>query len=94
MSKKLKHFSHIVKKFTAHNDLISAKQQPHVLCRIFADLVQILVRGTVSGVFLARMLNTIQVWPTVEVMRRDFNEYYMTQVPMTENQLGEVQIME
>ena len=24
----------------------------------------------------------------VEVMRRDFNEHHMTQVPITENQLG------
>ena len=30
----------------------------------------------------------------VEAMRRDFNEHHTTQVPMTENQLGEVQIME
>ena len=29
----------------------------------------------------------------VEVMRRDFNEHHMTQVPMTENQLGIMQIM-
>ena len=30
----------------------------------------------------------------VEVMRRDFNEHHMTQEPMTENQLGELQMME
>ena len=30
----------------------------------------------------------------VEVMRRDFNEHHMTQVPMTENQLEEMQMME
>ena len=30
----------------------------------------------------------------VEVMRRDFNEHHMTQVPMTENQLEEIQMME
>ena len=30
----------------------------------------------------------------VEVMRRDFNEHHMTQVPMTENQLEEIQVME
>ena len=27
----------------------------------------------------------------MEVMRRDFNEHHMTQVPMTENQLEEMQ---
>ena len=35
----------------------------------------------------------IQVWLMVEVMRRDINEHHMTHVPMTENQLGEVQMM-
>ena len=30
----------------------------------------------------------------VEVMRRDFNEHHMTQVPMTETQLGEIQMIE
>ena len=30
----------------------------------------------------------------VEVMRRDFNEHHMTQVHMTESQLGEMQMME
>ena len=58
------------------------------------DLVQIQVRETVSGVFLARMDIPIQVWHIVEVMRRDFNEHHMTQVPMTENQLEEMQMME
>ena len=58
------------------------------------DLVQIQVRETVSGVFLARMGISIQVWYMVEVMRRDFNELHMTQVPMTENQLEEMQMME
>ena len=53
------------------------------------DLVQIQVRETVFGVFLARMDIPIQVWLLVEVMRRDFNEHNMTQVPLTENQLGE-----
>ena len=36
----------------------------------------------------------IQVWHMVEVMRRDFNNYHMMQVPMTENQLGEMQLNE
>ena len=36
----------------------------------------------------------IQVWHMVEVMRRDFNEHHLTQVPPTENQLGEMQMME
>ena len=58
------------------------------------DLVQIQVRETVSGVFLARIDIPIQVWHMVEVMRRDFNEHHMTQVPMTENQLEEMQMME
>ena len=57
------------------------------------DLVQIQVRETVSGVFLARMDIPIQTWHMVEVMRRDSNEYHMTQVPMTENQLEEMQMM-
>ena len=59
-----------------------------------ADLVQIQVRETVCGVFLAPMDIPIQVWHMVEVMRRDFNEHHTTQVLPTENQLGEMQIME
>ena len=35
----------------------------------------------------------IQVWLMVQVTQRDFNEHHMTQVPMTENQLGEMQMM-
>ena len=58
------------------------------------DLVQIQVRETVPGVFLARMDIQIQVWHMVEVMRRDFNEHHMMQVPITENQLGTMQMME
>ena len=50
------------------------------------DLVQIQVRETVSGAFLARMDIPIQVWHMVEVMQRDFNEHHRTQVPITENQ--------
>ena len=57
------------------------------------DLVQIQVRETVSGVFLARMDIPIQVWHMVEVMRWDFNEHHMMQVPITENQLGTMQMM-
>ena len=57
------------------------------------DLVQIRVRETVSGVFLARMDILIQVWHMVDVMRRDFNEHHMMQVPITENQLGTMQMM-
>ena len=59
-----------------------------------ADLVQIQVRETVCGVFLARMDIPIQVWHMVEVLRRDFNEHHITQVTPTENQLGEMQMME
>ena len=58
------------------------------------DLVQIQVRKTVSEVFLARMDIPIQVWHMVEVMRRDFNEQHLMQVPITENQLEEMQMME
>ena len=58
------------------------------------DIVRIQVRETVSGVFLARMGIPIQVWHMVEVMRKDFNEQHMMQVPITENQLGTVQTME
>ena len=57
------------------------------------DLVQIQVRETVSGIFLARMDIAIQVWHMVEVMRKDFNEHHMTQVPITENQLGTMGMM-
>ena len=52
------------------------------------------VRETVCGVFLAQLDIPIQVWHMVEVMRRDFNEHHMTQVPITENQLGTMQMME
>ena len=52
------------------------------------------MRETVCGVFLARMDIPIQVWHMVEVMRRDFNEHHITQVPPTESQLGEMQMME
>ena len=57
------------------------------------DLVQIQVRETVSGVFLARMDNPNQVWDMVEMMRISFNEHHITQEPMTEIQLGEMRIM-
>ena len=58
------------------------------------DLVQVHMRETVSGVFLARMNIPIQVWQMVEVMRRDFSEHHMMQVPITENQLRTMQMME
>ena len=58
------------------------------------DLVQIQVRETVSGVFLARMDIPILVWHMVEVMQRDFNQHHMMQVPITENQLATMQMME
>ena len=38
-----------------------------------ADLVQIQVRETVCGVFLARMDIPIQVWHMVEVIRTSYN---------------------
>ena len=58
------------------------------------DLVQIQVRETVSGVFLAQMDIPIQLRHMVEVMPRDFNEHHMMQVPITENQLGTMQMTE
>ena len=58
------------------------------------DLVQIQVRETVSGVFLARVDIPIQVWHMVEMMQKDFSEHHMMQVPITENQLGTMQMME
>ena len=57
-------------------------------------LVQIQERETVSVIFMVRMAIPIQVWHMVEVMRRDFNEHHMTQVPITENQLGTMQMIE
>ena len=54
--------------------------------------VQMQVREIFSGVFLARMDIPIQVWHMVEVMQRDFSEHHMMQVPMTENQLGDMQM--
>ena len=64
------------------------------LVEILSDLVQVQVRETVSGVFLARLVISNQVWHMVVVMRRDFNEHHMTQVPTTNNQLGTRQMME
>ena len=59
------------------------------------DLVKIQVRETDRGVFFSSRKDIpIQVWHKVEVMCRDFNEHQITQVPMTENQLGEMQMME
>ena len=64
------------------------------LVEFSADLVQIQVRETICGVFLARMDIPIQVWHKVEVMRKDYNEHHITQLPLTENILGEMQMME
>ena len=58
------------------------------------DLVQIQVSETVSGIFLNWTDIPIQVWHMVEVMQRDFIEHHMTQVPITENQLGTKQMIE
>ena len=46
------------------------------------DLVQIQVRETVFGVFLAGKIIPIQLWHIVDVMRRDFNEHHLTQTPI------------
>ena len=61
---------------------------------LWRHLVQIQKLETVSAVFLAQMNIPIQVWHMVEVMQRDFNEHHMTQVTITENQLGTMQMME
>ena len=58
------------------------------------NLVQIQVRETISGAFLAQMDIPIQVWHTVEKIRKDFNEHHMTKLPIRENQLGAMQMME
>ena len=56
------------------------------------DIVQMQVRKTSSGIFQAQMDIPIQVWYVVEVLRRDFNDHHMMQVPMTENHFGEMQM--
>ena len=61
---------------------------------VSADLVQIQVRETVCGVFWHKWTSQIQVWHMVEVMRRDFNEHHTMQVRITENQHGEMQMIE
>ena len=58
------------------------------------NLVQVQVRKTVSGVFLAPMDIPFQVWHMVEGMQRDFNEHHMTQKCIKENQLGTMQKVE
>ena len=53
------------------------------------------MRETVSGeVFLAQMAIPIQVRHKVEVMRMNFNEHHINQVPITVNQLGSNQTTE
>ena len=76
--------------------MIFSVQTSNLTCSVefLPDLVQNKVRETFSGVFLARMDIPIQVWHMVEVMRRDFNEHHMTQVPTIEDQLEEMQMME
>ena len=75
--------------------IFSVQNNKHMFSvELSADLVQIQVRETVCGVFLARMDIPIQVWHMVEVMSRDFNEHHITQVPPTENQIGKMQMME
>ena len=59
-----------------------------------AYLVEIQVRETVFRVFLARMDIPTQVWHMVEVMLMNFNENHITQVPKTENQLEEMQMID
>ena len=59
---------------------------------LLSDLVQFQVRQTVSGVILAQMELFIQ-WLMMEMMRRDFNEHHMVQLPILENQLGAMDIM-
>ena len=64
------------------------------LVKFSPDLVQFQVRETVSGVLLARIDIQMQVWHMVEVMRRDLKERLMTQVPITENQLVKLRMIE
>ena len=86
----------ILTQIFGQNDLDSTKKNNSLIFSVefSADLVKIQVRQTVCGVFLARMDIPIQFWHVVEVMRRDFNKHHITQVPPTENQLGEMQMME
>ena len=74
--------------------MIFSVQNSNLMYSLSPDLLQIQVRETVSGVFLARTDIPIQVWHMVEVMQRDFNEHRMIQVPITENQLLTMQMME
>ena len=87
-------FSVFFTQLIAQNDLLSAKQQPYVFGRILAWSSTNPSARKVSGVFLAQMDIPIQVWHMVDVMRGDFNEHQMTQVPITEKQLGTMQMME
>ena len=76
--------------------MIFSVQNSHLINSVefSPDLVQIQVRETTSGVFLARMDTPIQVWHIVEVMRSDFSEHHRMQNPIIENQLGTMQMME
>ena len=61
---------------------------------ILPDLVKIQVQETVWGVFFAQMDIPIQIWHMVEEKRRNFNERHMMQEPITEKQLGSMQMIE
>ena len=61
---------------------------------ISPNLAQFQVQETNSGVFLTRLDIPIQIWDMVEVVQTDFDEHHMIQVPITENQLGTLQMME
>ena len=58
------------------------------------DFVQTQVRDTVLEVFLAQMDIPIQVWRLVKLMRNVFNDRSLMQVPITENQLGTMRMVE
>ena len=77
-------------------DVIFSEQNSNLMYSVefSPDLVQIKVRETISGFFLTRMDLPIQVWHTVEMMRTDLEEHQMMQFPITENQLGTMQLME
>ena len=62
--------------------------------KLSPELVQFQVRETVSGVLLVRIDIQMQVWHMVEVMRRDLNEPLKTRVPITENQLVKLRMIE
>ena len=48
---------------------------------------------SVSGIFLAQTEAPIQVWLMMKIMRRNFSENHLKEVPITENQLETMGMM-